>query len=346
MLIPDLAEKLNDAAGNFEVGRLQELRVRLRGLSRAPSRGIFNALTVHEDYAFHVGGRSELQFNIGVEERNGLEVIRHGVAFSLEPSQTLPTIDPLVPKIERFNDYIRSYLEDFPGFRMWHHDDQGRSEEGPVAPIHDHLVVAGTFIVLGRTVPSDQVDVSSILADFDRLLPLYAFVEAGEEEPASQGDWSFQPGCPEFAKSTTARLTGRTVDVALRHNNMELKLYELLCDEAGRENVGLEHPLDLSVRVDAVVRENGGFTFYEVKAARTVKSCLRAALGQLLEYAYWPSADRASELIIVGEGAMDPDSAQYLQLLRDRFALPVWYRRIDVEGGVLEAKDGGGSFQQ
>ncbi|MGH2403364.1 MAG: hypothetical protein ACRDGN_02765, partial [bacterium] len=62
---------------------------------------------IHPNYAFHVGGRTELQFNIGEEERDGQAVVRHGVAFSLELSQSLPSIEPLLPKIARFNDYVR-----------------------------------------------------------------------------------------------------------------------------------------------------------------------------------------------------------------------------------------------
>lgn len=338
MLIPELADDLNRASGNFEIGRLQEIRVRLKSLKRAPCHGIFGTQTVHDGYAFHVGGRSELQFNIGREEHDGGDVIRHGVAFSLELSQTLPTLDPLLPKISRFNDYLRSHPEDFPGFRMWYYSDEGRSDDQAVAPIPDDLVVAGTFIMLGRYVPVGEADVPGILEDFDRLLPLYVFVESGRHGPTSAKGPAFHPGCPDFAVSTTTTLSDRTIDVALRHKEVQRVLYDLLCREAGRDNVRMEHPLDLGVRVDAAVRQEGGFTFYEVKVAPTAQSCLRAALGQLLEYAHWPSADRAGELIVVGEAVLDSDGEKYLRFLRERFALPLWYRRIDITRKALEGR--------
>lgn len=71
-----------------------------------------------------------------------------------------------------------------------------------------------------------------------------------------------------------------------------------------------------------------GMAFYELKVAPSIQACVRLALGQLLEYAHWPSDARAVELIVVGEGTPDEDARAYLRLLRDRFTLPVWYRQI------------------
>lgn len=336
MKIPDLANALNEAAGRFDIGRLQEMRVRLRSLDRMPSRTIFGSRTIHDTYAFHVGGRTELQFNIGSEDLDGVTHIRHGLAFSLELSQTLPTLDPLLPKILTFNHYVRTQPEDFSGFRMWHSGPDGRSEDRSVGPIQDALITPGTFIMLGRHVPAEKVHVPTILADFDRLLPLYVFVESTEASSASSAEPEpFRPGCPAFMEHTTASLSEQTVDVALRHGVIERVLYQQLCDEAGAANVRMEHSLAFGVRVDAAVRSNEEFAFYEVKVAPTVQSCVRAALGQLLEYAYWPDADRARELIVVGEPEVDNESRAYLSLLRKRFGLPLWYRRIDLERAVL-----------
>jgi hypothetical protein len=336
--IPELADALNAASCDYEVSGLQDMRMRLHGLARRPCRELFSQQSTHADYAFHAGarGQSELQFNVGNEFVDGLPVVRHGVAFSLELSQTLPSIDPLRPKIARFNDYVRSNPEDFPGLSMWYYARDVRSADGPVAPIDEALVVERTFIFLGRWVPAGQESVPDILADFDRLLPLWCYVEAEHEqgEPASEA--AFAPGCPTFVSRTTATAKPQTVDVALRHKVLQLALYRHLCREAGEGNVAIEHSLDFGVRVDAAVRSDAGLTFYEVKVAPTVQSCVRAALGQLLEYSYWPSANRASELIVVGEPAVDESSRSYLQLLRVRFALPVWYRRIDVDGCRLE----------
>lgn len=335
MNIEELAHALNHASHAFEIGSLQKIRARLRSLDRSPCRNIFTKQTIHDNYAFHVGGRTELQFNIGTE---GQDRIRHGVAFSLEPSRTLPTIDPLVDKIKLFNDYIQSHPEDFHGFQMWHYRGSVRSENSTVAPISDDLLAPGTFIMLGRAVPVNEVDVPGILADFDRLLPLYVHVESGTRVMTVSEQPAFKPGYPTFVESTSATLPGRTIDVALRHKQLQPILHALLCQEAGVDNVATEQSLDLGVRVDVATRKNGRMTFYELKIAPTVQSCLRAALGQLIEYAHWPSVVRASELIVVGEAIVGRDGAAYLRLLRERFALPLWYRRLDVGRKVLEEK--------
>ena len=79
-------------------------------------------------------------------------------------------------------------------------------------------------------------------------------------------------------------------------------------------------------------------TFYELKGAPSIQACVRLALGQLLEYAHWPSDARAAELIVVGEAAPDDDARAYLRLLRERFSLPVWYRPISITPPALGPK--------
>ena len=350
MSIPELAEELNRHSidDDFEIGSLQTIRKRLRGLKRIPCRSIFGkqSIKVKKDghcYAFHLGGRDEMQFNIGNEHRNEGEMVRYGVAFSLELSQTLPQLDPLRPKIRRFNSYVNEHYEDFAGFSMWHHEkDKGRkgspSRDRPVGQIPDEFVKPGIFIMLGTRVASDEVDVRDILAVFDSLLPLYRYVEGEELVPPSAITSDFNPGCPAFIERTVARQTGQTVDVALRHRTLQKALYTHLCREAGDNNVDIERHLNIGVSVDAAVRCKSSEIFYEVKVASTVRSCVRTALGQLVEYCHWPSADRAIEMVVVGEAKLDSDSRAYLRLLRDQFSLPLWYRRIDINNDVLEGK--------
>lgn len=348
MSIPELAAELNLHAAAFRLGRLQEIRLRLRGLRKVPIRGIFSSRTIHPNYAFHDGGRRELQFNIAEEEwQDRTDMIRYGVAFALQKGKALPTLDPLVPKIARFNEYVCSHLEDFAGWSMWYHRGGSQSDLHPVAPIPDALVEEGTFIMLGRLVPCSDVDPLSILAHLDRLLPLYIYVESGEVEPPSYPDLEgaeggdcpeFKPGCPQFLEGTTAQGRERTVDVALWHNTLQLALYQHLCHEFGSANVQMERPLPHGGFVDAAVRRNHLESFYEVKVAKTVRLCVRNALGQLIEYAHWPSTDRASEIVVVGEALVDPDSKAYLRLLREELGLRLWYRRINVEGNLLEKR--------
>ncbi|MGH2403363.1 MAG: hypothetical protein ACRDGN_02760 [bacterium] len=126
--------------------------------------------------------------------------------------------------------------------------------------------------------------------------------------------------------------------MALRHKALQRALYDHLRAEVGPGGVAIEHKLDFGVRVDAAVNTPQGLSFYEVKVASSVQACVRAALGQLLEYAYWPSAKRATELVIVAEPTPDADAVEYLRLLRERFGLPLWYRHISLTEGMLGPK--------
>ena len=99
-----IADETQDGDAGLRIEQaldLQDIRARIRGYGRPPSSNIFTTQTIHDGWAAHYGGRTELQFNIGVEEGGELTELRHGVAFSFQPSQSLPSIDVLVPKVRR-----------------------------------------------------------------------------------------------------------------------------------------------------------------------------------------------------------------------------------------------------
>ena len=48
--------------------------------------------------------------------------------------------------------------------------------------------------------------------------------------------------------------------------------------------------------IDIVLKRPDGFWFYEIKTAKTARACIREALGQLLEYSYWPKTQKAKRL--------------------------------------------------
>jgi hypothetical protein len=170
--IPAIAKTLDLRALNHPVGKLQDIRAKLKNLARRPGHSIFSARTTFEAWAFHHGGRTELQFNIGQENNREIVELRHGVAFSFGRSQTLPSIDVLLPKVKLFNDYILLNAEDFNDMRMWHYAE-ARSPDYMPGPIPADLVSEGIFVFLGSRQPADEIDYDKILDDFDRLLPLY-----------------------------------------------------------------------------------------------------------------------------------------------------------------------------
>ena len=99
--LKEIAYNLNDKSKAYQFGKLQDIRKELKGLSKKARNDIFvnTPNTMTDNWAYHYGGRSEIQFNIGFEE----EGFRYGLAFSLETSQTLPDINLLSPKIKKLN---------------------------------------------------------------------------------------------------------------------------------------------------------------------------------------------------------------------------------------------------
>jgi len=239
----EIANELNLRSESHKIGSLQEIRREIKGLARRPTRHIFSAQSVQEDYAFHLGGRTELQFNVGWDNVGGKQYLRHGVAFSLEPSQTLLSIEPLIPKVARFNEFIRTYPDELPDFRMWHYADDTRSSNYRVCEIPPELVRPHVFIFIGRLGSAEQPNYDLILNDFDRLLALYRFVEGTDSFPllnANQAKFQFSPGCTVKQSSAVASLPERTLDVNLRHNDIQLSLYGYLVGKYGKEAVGTE----------------------------------------------------------------------------------------------------------
>ncbi len=143
-----IAEAINKIAPQYELGNLQSLRKQLKG-KRSRRSKIFdltkNSVNEDEGWAFHTGGREELQFNIGLEREQGR--FRFGVAFSLEPSRSMPNIAPLFPKIEAFNEFVRVNPEELANCRMWvWRGNRIVIPDTEVRPIADGEVKKGNFI--------------------------------------------------------------------------------------------------------------------------------------------------------------------------------------------------------
>jgi hypothetical protein len=330
--IPTIAAELNARALSHPIGQLQNIRQKLKNLDRLPGTDIFRigSKTVVSDWACHYGGRTELQFNIG-KDGSGGAMLRHGVAFSFETTQALPTIDVLKPKVRLFNDFLQLYPDKYASMRMWHFHGQIRSDEYMPGPIPPERVKEGIFLFLGKRLPIEQLNYELILNDFDELLPLYRYVEsAGKLQPISMPTevaFSFSPGYSVKAQTTIATLTQTDIDITLRHNVLQEAICQRLVSQFGAENVCDECSC-AGMRVDVVVRRPEGYWFYEIKTAHSPRACIREALGQLLEYAFWPGGQEASRLTVIGESPLDHDGEEYLRQLRSRFALPIYYEQI------------------
>jgi hypothetical protein len=333
--ITAIAQAINEGAKRHRIGQLQELRKQMKGLKSVRSV-IFDkskrSVNETEGWAFHTGGREELQFNIGIERHANR--FRFGVAFSLEPSRSLPDIAPLLPKIERFNEYTRNNSSDFASFRMWiWRNATIVKSDTAVRQITEDEIKVPNFIFLGKAVPINSIDVSEVLETFDQLLPLYGFVEAASLEPGwtpRPGDWppfQFREGVKLSDIDTSVRQAQGEIDVVLRSKQIMRQLLKQLRNQM-RIKLGSEIPSGNGGKIDLVgLLPSGEYDFYEIKPALLARHAIREALPQLLEYAYRKGGHQARRLLIVSQAPLDHDSDNFLNTLRAK-GLPIFYEQI------------------
>lgn len=327
--IEELAQTVNRRAENYEIGDLQQIRKELQGLQRRSSSKIFSQQTIIEDYAYHHGGRTEPQFNLAYREYDGHLKIRHGLGISLQDSQWVDGVmEEMLPRIRYFNEYLSAHQDEFPGVKLWYEpkDSNVPREDLPPVPIPNSYVREENFIILGRRKRPSELSYGEILELFDRLLPLYVYIEENVNRKETDSDTGV-PSTPQKTErkhETTAEPAQAEIDVQLRHNRMQDALESQFSEEHGTEYVEAEHPRGHG-RVDLVVETVDSWDFYEIKPYSDPRLCIREAAGQLLEYAYWPGTEEPDRLVVVGESELDSKGERYLNRLRRKFDVPIDY---------------------
>ena len=335
---PDLKEILailNDHAEPYDFGGLQYIRKARGRVQRPKSRHPFGS--TDKDWAHHIGGRKELQFNIGKDEN----MFRWGIAISLQPSQSLPDVRILHSRLRKLSELLEIHGEHFHrlGFEMWDwtggEEGRGRSRNRPPQRVADHLYRSGSFIFVGKQVPFDDFDPKHVLKDFDLLLPVYEFVEFSPngEPPAlyPQRGFVFEPDPPaarDRPRATAATRTAGVSQVSLRHGALQDALKREL--ESEGYVVGTENRDGRGGYIDLAAHRDGEYEFYEIKTDGTARLAIRNAIGQLLEYAYWPAPARPNRLVVVSEQPLDAEAAGYLRTLQTETDLPIDYRQVNV----------------
>lgn len=337
--ISAIASAINDLAPGHQIGKLQELRTGMKGLKRTKSV-IFDlsrkSVNEEEDWAFHTGGREELQFNIGIERKQNR--FRFGVAFSLEPSRSLPDIAPLLPKIERFNEFVRLNSEAFDPFRMWvWRQNEIIKSDTAVRQITGDEIEMPNFIFLGKAVPIAAIDIPEVVRTFGELLPLYFFVESGSSAknggpqiPDSHHPFAFREGVTIGESDGSKRRPQDSIDVILRSNQIKRRLYEKLKYQTDLK-LGDEIHSGNGGKIDLVGSlPSGEYDFYEIKPALFARHAIREALPQLLEYAFRRGGSPARRLIIVSQAPLDRDSDDFLATLRAK-GFPIHYQQVSLD---------------
>ena len=229
---------------------------------------------------------------------------------------------------------MRQFSEEYSDMMLWYHDEKGGSTAYKAGIIESDFVHEGVFIFFGKLQKENIFQYTKILNDFDRLLPLYEYVESEDKikpEMEKVKGLRFKPGCTEKIKETKVTKEKIAIDIDLRHNLMQEKLYGLLVKKYGKESVGTECKTYDGHKIDLVVKLKNELIYYEIKTALTAKTSIRESLSQLLEYSYWPVGTEASKLIVVSEASLDNEAEQYLNTLRQKCSIPIYYEQLKIE---------------
>ena len=152
---------------------------------------------------------------------------------------------------------------------------------------------------------------------------------SGEDGSESGEGFIFVAGHSLKKTGSVSINVGGPKSANLVHNDIQNKLYEKMCAQYGEANVGTEVPTGEGTSIDLVVQNTNSCTFYEIKTAGTLKACIRQAIPQLLEYAYWGcSTNRANRLVIVSPHPISAEAEAYLAFLRTSFNLPLEYEQF------------------
>lgn len=176
--IEEVRQRLNQALEDTRLADFYSIRRQVRGRGNNHG-GLFPKAGEALNYVFHRGGREELQFNIGFEKG---DLFRYGVAFGLQPGQSLP--DPtkqLASRIDAFNSILPG-MPSLSAYEIWIHRGDGSEARLPAGPVPASEVINGNFIFFGvkEYVGPAGVNESAVqraVATLVNILPLYEEIE-------------------------------------------------------------------------------------------------------------------------------------------------------------------------
>ena len=101
--------------------------------------------------------------------------------------------------------------------------------------------------------------------------------------------------------------------------------------------MGTEVATGFGTSIDLVVRLNGeNDIFYEVKVNSSARKAIREALGQLLEYSLYIDKMISSKMIVIGVHKPTEKELKYLNFLRTKTGLPLFYQFFSLELNELD----------
>lgn len=148
-----------------------------------------------------------------------------------------------------------------------------------------------------------------------------------EKEPSESEDYT-----------TSYSRTAKLVELTHTHKDISKHLFQYLKETYTTGKVSAEHDSGFGTKIDIVLKLSEDLIFYEIKTYPSIKANIREALGQLLEYSYYPTKNLAKELIIVSNLPATEEIGSYLSHLRSQFDIPLYYQQFDLKEKKLKEK--------
>jgi len=114
-----------------------------------------------------------------------------------------------------------------------------------------------------------------------------------------------------------------------KHVQLQLALREKLFEEFGKDSRVLFEENDVDVKL---VQPNQ-IVFYEVKTSPFASDCIKAALGQLLSYAFADTDERKKKLVVVGQYPPNPDDKRFIEFIKKILRIEFEYRSVRLSQG-------------
>lgn len=135
---------------------------------------------------------------------------------------------------------------------------------------------------------------------------------------------------PEYYKEAEEIIITHELIKVKLINEIRNNVYFLGNDAIDLSSISSENPVNHINYIDLVVKTNGKkIYFFEIKTAPDARLCIRQAIGQLLEYSYYPNVSHADRLYVVGSGKKTTEVNQYIDTLNKKFSIKIDYIQIN-----------------
>jgi len=134
-----------------------------------------------------------------------------------------------------------------------------------------------------------------------------------------------------LAKKGKRKTVQYDVELKLNHNKLQKSFLEYLQSNFGKMNAKRECSASGGNRIDIVQRTDSGDIFYEIKTFNNLSASLRAAIGQLFEYCFYPTVQNSIKLYLVSDIEPNPDTIDYIKHLNNFLNIPFGYIQFDAD---------------